>query len=118
MKRIEFTKATKREAFRLANGVCQCSCGQPFGKQRVEYHHRKEARDGGDGSLANCIPLRSDCHRRLTDAFLASCAKSRGMSDLQANIKPKHVAKIPQRPKQPRPRRDQLPMPARRQLYL
>ncbi|MDD9726096.1 HNH endonuclease signature motif containing protein [Roseovarius sp. SK2] len=69
MTRAEFTMKTKRAAWDRAGGVCECGCGQPFGKhpkERPEYHHRVEAAIGGDNSLDNCWCIRSDCHRAIT----------------------------------------------------
>ena len=69
MTRAEFTMKTKRAAWDRADGVCECGCGQPFGKhpkERPEYHHRVEAAIGGDNSLDNCWCIRADCHSAIT----------------------------------------------------
>lgn len=69
MTRAEFSQKTKLAAWKRADGICECGCGQPFGKhpkERPEYHHRVEAALGGENCLENCMAIRADCHAGIT----------------------------------------------------
>jgi 5-methylcytosine-specific restriction endonuclease McrA len=63
--RLEFTKATKLQAWRRAGGRCEI-CGQLFGERRPDYDHRKPCELGGDNSLENCTVTCPKCHRAKT----------------------------------------------------
>lgn len=70
MTRLEFSVATKKAAWKRADGTCECGCGQPFDlnhpKGCPEYHHRIEAGMGGRNDIENCLCIRSDCHKVIT----------------------------------------------------
>lgn len=68
--RIEFSVRVRKAAWDRAQGRCECGCGRAFGKhpkERPEYHHRLAAYLGGEPTVENCLVVRWDCHRLLTD---------------------------------------------------
>ncbi len=77
MSRQEFPIKVRKAAYDRAAGICECGCGVPFGKERVEYDHVIPARLGGDNSLENCKALRLSCHKAKTRSDLKSISKVR-----------------------------------------
>jgi 5-methylcytosine-specific restriction protein A len=65
MMRAEFTRKTKAAAFLRCKGLCE-SCGSKLSEGNTEYHHRIEAAEGGDNSLANCVVLCKTDHSAIT----------------------------------------------------
>jgi 5-methylcytosine-specific restriction endonuclease McrA len=91
--RLEFSRKTKDEAYGRNKGICE-HCGLPFGAERPEYHHIKEAYLGGDNSLANCLVVHQRCHKRLTaerrpdiDKTSRLIRKNEGRTGRKAKIK-------------------------------
>ena len=85
--RAEFTKQTKLEAWRRANGRCEC-CYQKFGERRPEYDHWKAAAFGGDNSLENCKVLCPKCHRIKTEIEdMPSIWKSNAVREKRAGLR-------------------------------
>lgn len=86
MKRKEFSKRVKLEAFERAEGRCEGEIILPNGETtrcpaklrtgQIEYHHEREATMGGSGGLGNCRVLCSYCHRLLTRSRAPVIAKS------------------------------------------
>lgn len=66
-KRLEFSEATKREAYRLRGGKCpglveiRMPCGKDL-EGDCEYDHIKRCEIDPDNSLENCRPLCRKCH--------------------------------------------------------
>jgi 5-methylcytosine-specific restriction enzyme A len=70
MKRAEFSKKTKAEAFLRANGRCECGCGQRIGVLSVEYAHWPVAASlGGPNTLDNCLVMIKKHHRKETNEY-------------------------------------------------
>jgi hypothetical protein len=58
----EFTTATKKEAYALAQGAC-CMCHQPIPSWRLStYHHKTAIIRGGTGETSNCMVMHRKCH--------------------------------------------------------
>jgi len=70
VRRAEFSKQTKREAWLRCHdgqGLPRCEgCGQLFEGRRPEYDHRRPAELGGDNSIDNIQCLCPKCHREKT----------------------------------------------------
>lgn len=67
--RQEFSVKTRQQAWKRAEGICECGCGRAFGKhpkERPHYDHELPAKLGGDNSLENCRVVRIDCHEAKT----------------------------------------------------
>jgi len=65
MKRAEFSKKTRLQAFERCKGICECGCNQKI-ITSAEYHHIIAAAIGGSNELDNCQVLSKKCHRRIT----------------------------------------------------
>ena len=117
MKREEFSARTKDEAAKRANGCCENkTCGLPFGGARPEFDHVLPAEYGGKATLANCQVLCSACHKAKTKEDVRGMRKADRQRRASVGAsRPK--ATIVQRPKDAKPKRDQLDMPPRRNLY-
>ncbi len=93
MTRLEFTQATKKARNRHAtdkHGVMRCEyCGTEITDANpCEHDHFKEAKDGGDNSIANCrVACKKTCHKKKTAAFKTSCAKSDRMAAPSRGLK-------------------------------
>ena len=57
---MAFSQSIADEVFVRCGRHC-CLCGTYAG-QKMELHHIKQAADGGDDSIENCIPLCLNCH--------------------------------------------------------
>jgi rubredoxin len=85
--RAEFSKATKLEAWRRAEGHCE-GCGQLFEGRRPEYDHIVAAELGGSNDLDNAQVLCPKCHRAKTSLEDIPCiAKSNRVRDKYAGIR-------------------------------
>lgn len=62
MKRFEFSKKVRAEAFLRSEGKCQ-SCGMKLKQSEGEYDHRIPFFLTQDSSLENCQVLCVPCHR-------------------------------------------------------
>lgn len=58
-----FSESIANEVFVKCGRHC-CLCGTYAG-QKMELHHIKQAADGGDDSIENCIPLCFNCHAEV-----------------------------------------------------
>jgi hypothetical protein len=81
--RREFSKGTKREAYRRSRGICECprlaaagipgfadeGCGQGLGPANTFYEHIICDGIGGDPTLENCAVLVKTCWRIKTDTY-------------------------------------------------
>lgn len=76
MKRLEFSRKTRREALRRAGKKCEgvgmiyglvegFRCNQDL-SAGVEFDHDKTAEEGGDNDLENCVCLCRMCHKYKT----------------------------------------------------
>lgn len=68
--RLEFSRATKEQAYERAQGKCELCC-IPFNNRSPEYHHRVESALGGGNDLGNCQVLCPKCHRIITSTVSA-----------------------------------------------
>lgn len=64
--RSEFPVKVRKAAYDRANGICECGCGVPFGKERVDYDHILPDFLGGTNDLENCQAIRLSCHKAKT----------------------------------------------------
>jgi 5-methylcytosine-specific restriction protein A len=87
MKRLEFSRTTMTKRFNFAKGHCEM-CGLKLQVGNIEYHHDKEAEDGGDNSFSNCRALCKPCHAPLTAAFVTRIRKADRQKAGQINAKP------------------------------
>ncbi len=83
MSRHEFSVKTRKAAYDRANGICQCGCEMPFGRERVEYDHELPDFLGGTNDLENCVAMRASCHRRKTNSDMAAISKTRRVINKQ-----------------------------------
>jgi len=91
----EFSKVTRREAWRSSGGRCQWpGCGMLLGGKVSHYDHETPVSMGGDNSLRNCQVLCQFHHTEKTGAEAPVRAKADRLTDREANIK---------RPRQPMP---------------
>lgn len=99
-KRLEFSRKTRARRFEHCKGKCE-GCGVKLVPGKFDYHHEKEAEDGGDNSFENCRVLCDNCHAPLTKAFIRRIRKADRQRDRNIGaLKPKRS--IPRRPKEPR----------------
>ena len=90
-KRQEFSDTTCRKRWDYAGGNCEY-CKLPVTIGREEYHHFKEAADGGDNSFGNCRLICRPCHAVETKRFKRAIAKANRQ-------KAKHIGASRNRPK-------------------
>ena len=83
MKRAEFSKRTRLEAFERANGYCE-QCGIKLKAGNHEYHH--SSFDSSDNSLSNCVVLCSEHHSAITRERAPLLAKSNRIRERIAGI--------------------------------
>lgn len=100
--RLEFTAATKREAFARSGGICECHrvpalmrilCNQPCGARlcvgNTEYHHIVADALRPDNSLDNAATLTKTCHALVTDLHDKKViAQAKRREDRQRGIRP------------------------------
>ena len=81
--RLEFTRKTKALAFARSQGRCECGkCGGiRLVPGKFQYHHIKEANDGGDNSVENCLVITNDCHKPLTAHYVKETRKHERIRD-------------------------------------
>ena len=115
----EFSISTRDKAEKRANGFCECGLcgGLPLKGKKIEFHHFKEAEAGGDNSLKNCRVVRVECHAILTAQFKKQCGKADRQRRANNGVRKPASHPIAKPPKQEKPKRDQLDMPPRRNLY-
>jgi len=85
-KRVEFSKATKRAAWRRCGGYCE-SCGILFaGKPRI-YDHINPETFSHNADLTNCQVLCTECNTRKTgEEDIPAIAKSNRTIDREAGL--------------------------------
>src|SRR4051812_25861230 len=81
MKRQEFSRRTKLQAWDRSDGRCEVPwCNAKLQTGRIEYDHRIPNELGGDNSLENCVVLCKPCHAAKTHKHDApAIAKSRAV---------------------------------------
>ena len=103
MKRQDFTKATKRQAWDRANGMCEChrlhaagvpgfkaaGCYQMLGPVgNIYYEHIIVDRAGGKPTLDNCAVLTRACWKLKTATYdMPLAAKVRRQEDMARGIR-------------------------------
>lgn len=86
MPRTEFTRKTRRDALRRADGACEASgpryslaegtrCNAPL-SYGVEFDHDVPNELGGDNSLENCRAICIRCHKAKTRLDIGSIRKA------------------------------------------
>ncbi len=89
--RLEFSRATRREALRRSGKICE-AIGLEFGYQPgqrcvsdlslgCEFHHATPAEMGGDNGLGNCLAICIKCHRYTTRSFIKELRHSDRVRD-------------------------------------
>lgn len=87
--RQEFSKHTKLQAWRRAEGRCECGCGLKI-IGTPEYHHIIPAAIGGDASLENCRVFDPKCHRRQTsETDIPEISRTRRLEEKRIGVRPK-----------------------------
>jgi 5-methylcytosine-specific restriction enzyme A len=100
MPRSEFSKATKLEAFKLADGCCE-NCGLKIvgSIAPVIYDHIVPDALGGDNSLDNCQCLCTPCDKLKTftpiDGDIPRIAKAQRGLERRANVRQKRGRPLP-----------------------
>lgn len=96
MSRVEFTNATKRDAFMRAQGRCEGllpnkqRCNVKLRSGSVHYDHITPTWLSGDNSLENCAVLCLPCHRHKTgNRDVPMIAKTKRQRDRDQGIKSK-----------------------------
>ena len=98
MARLEFTAATKRDAYDRSGGVCEChlipwlnrpdGCGVRLRDGQMNYEHINPDNIRSDNSLDNCAMLSRTCWREKTDRYDRKViAKSNHVRDRARGIK-------------------------------
>ena len=96
--RAEFSPRTKLKRWEFTKGCCEyCGLKIQSPKDGPEYHHEKEAKDGGDNSFGNCRVLCRSCHSGETSRFAASRAKSTAQKARHLNAAPAPRQKLQSR---------------------
>ena len=126
MARREFTTATRKAALKRSGKRCEAVgawYGLPDGHRctadlslGVEYDHFILDANSKDNSLENCRAVCPKCHRWKTsniDVPTAAETKRQQFMGMKTKVK----AKIPTRPKAPKPVGDKLPIPGPKPLY-
>jgi 5-methylcytosine-specific restriction enzyme A len=96
--RLEFDKATKREAYDRHGGVCECGrcwqlkrpqgCGRPTGIANIYYEHINPDAMKLDNSLENCAVLCKTCWQEKTaTSDIPTIAKSNRVRDRARGIR-------------------------------
>lgn len=91
MTRLEFSRATRREALKRSGLRCEATgprygfhegqrCYVPLNKG-VEFDHALEAELGGDNSLDNCMAICIPCHRWKTAKGIREIRKADRVRD-------------------------------------
>ncbi len=84
--RMEFPVKVRKAAYDRSGGICECGCGVPFGKERVEYDHDIPAYHGGKPTLENCRALRWSCHKVKTAQDMQAIKKTRRIIKKQRGL--------------------------------
>ncbi len=129
MSRREFTKKTRREAFKRADGKCEfvlanglrCNCALTVGK--MIFDHVLPDWIGGEPTLENCAVICVACNKIKTAQDAADRAKTQRREDAHRGIKdtPRQRIKSAGFAKAPPQRRASTPLsktlPPRRSLF-
>lgn len=92
MKRLEFSKKTKRLAWERADGRCEMAwggerCNAKLFSGNTEYDHILECARGGANDLGNCVVSCAPCHRLKTKKNRPAVDKTRRQSDMAKGIR-------------------------------
>jgi 5-methylcytosine-specific restriction enzyme A len=89
MRRREFSKQVKRDAFLRANGCCEGeNCGAKLSLGKFHYDHQIPDGLGGEPTLENCQVLCAPCHKiKTTKQDVPAIAKTKRIQDRQRGIK-------------------------------
>lgn len=93
MMRLEFTRKTKASRFLHCGGKCEM-CGVRLVPGKIEYHHYREANDGGDNSFENCRVVCVACHKPLTKHYTRELRKAERIRDRNIGAF-KRVSRLP-----------------------
>jgi 5-methylcytosine-specific restriction endonuclease McrA len=87
--RQEFSRQTKEERWRHADGKCEY-CHQDFAGRRPDYHHHTPAALGGGNDFSNCRCICPPCHRRVTrDEDVPRISKAKRSEADRAGLRPR-----------------------------
>lgn len=110
MPRLEFSRATRREALRRSGQRCEASgdrYGYPEGHRcnadlsyGVEFDHDLPAELGGDNSLENCRAICKRCHKTKTAGDIRQIRKADRQRDKHRGVFPRPIgnARLRSRP--------------------
>jgi 5-methylcytosine-specific restriction endonuclease McrA len=115
MKREEFSSKTKDQAAQRANGFCE-KCRAPMAGRRFEFDHVLPDALGGKATLANCQAICQKCHKEKTASDVRGIRKADRQRRASVGAR-REKAAIASPPKPDKPKRDQLDMPPRLNLY-
>lgn len=102
--------------FLREGGICFLSKRPIAPGEKWECHHRIALINGGRNSEDNLVPVLVSAHKAQTKLDVAE--KSRVADRAKSHFGVKQAKRsIPSRPKPPHSKRDQLPIPVRRNLY-
>lgn len=94
MNRQEFSRKVKAAAFLRADGWCEL-CPTKLAPGKFQYHHIKEANDGGEPTLANCLVVCTACHVPLTAVYVKETRKAERQRDRHIGAFPKSKRPMP-----------------------
>jgi 5-methylcytosine-specific restriction endonuclease McrA len=86
MKRQEFSKRIKLEAFTRSKGICE-GCTARLSAGQYAYDHIKRDTDGGLPTLENCAVLCTPCHTAKTAGEAPIGAKNNRVRNKHLGIK-------------------------------
>lgn len=87
--RLEFSKATKTEAFLRSGGRCECGCGLKI-LGDPEYDHIVPAAIGGGNDVGNCRVMSKKCHKRkTTQEDIPQIARSTRLAEKRMGLRTK-----------------------------
>lgn len=124
--RNEFSSKTRKLALKRSGKRCEAE-GTWYGLQPgmrctedlslgVQYDHFILDANSKDNSLENCRAVCPQCHKHKT-RFIDVPTAAKTVAQSLMGMKTRAKVKIASAPKQPKPKRDQLAMPAPRPMY-
>lgn len=105
-KRMEFSKQTRAEMIARCNMKCEAvlvlggqPCGAALRKGKYEFHHIKEANEGGTNKADNgwvvCARFPGACHHTLTGRYSTARAKAERVKSRDTGTKPPSKNPLP-----------------------
>jgi 5-methylcytosine-specific restriction endonuclease McrA len=108
--------SVKRRILERENWLCYKTKVSLRDRTDFDFDHIIALCNGGENREANIAPILRIAHREKTKKDVAERVVVDNI--INAHYRLENKQKIPQRPKHAKPKRDQLPLPPRRPLYI